>query len=240
MKNTAKGWYPDPDSSGPNSIRYWDGDNWTLHTATRVPSSDYALDDHELTIAPTADNLAILEKEIKIAQASLNHCRSEIFDAEDLYAQQLAGIYDRNSEGHDATAYSRDIESIRSQYLEILRLGNAVVIDESYLEGVPPRLVEILAENTSKLCLRAYNNELDLLLLTVTADNVDNYLVRADNAAKTVSLLSGDLHIEITEDYQELRKREVYSMGRFKGVGTGELPPKKEEKTTPAIPSFNS
>lgn len=216
MSNTPRGWYPNPEA-GPDSIRYWDGEQWTRHVATQLPDETFVSDDG-LEVDITQETLTRLRKDIAVAKAALEHVRTQIFHAEDEKRLNSSGFYENRNKDMSSSDYAKEIESVRTKAKEIIRLGNGVTYDYTDTSGLAPRHMKDIAEKMGVLSLRSYNNEIDFLVATVSAENVNQYIAQADNATRVVSELSGEFNIKITQEYHELRKREVFLRAKYLGA----------------------
>jgi Protein of unknown function (DUF2510). len=118
---TPAGWYPDPES--PQSVRYWDGRNWTSQThPSASPAADPALDRN-----PVPGNLTVLARAVQIL-VGLTGLLSLFLAGLDLWGFGLIGAAVRSPQTVDLDAVDR--------YDQLSSIGSVLALGALAIAGV--------------------------------------------------------------------------------------------------------
>lgn len=123
---------------------------------------------------------------------------------------QEVGIYEYRHPLADAVAYQAELKRLRDQIKTMARVDGGAVrgvtnwtVNGSVTEG------RKMVSQTSKLMLRAYNAEADVLVRAMKPYKLTSAIDRLDKVATTIARLGITMQIHISEEYHSLRVREL-------------------------------
>ncbi|MGI5519877.1 DUF4041 domain-containing protein [Micromonospora sp. CA-259024] len=123
---------------------------------------------------------------------------------------QKAGVYEYRHPLSDAVAYQAALAQLQGRIKGMTKRGGGAVlaatgwtVNGSVAEG------RVMLRDFSKLMLRAYNAEADNLVRGLKPYRLDSAVERLGKAAATIAKLGKTMHIRISEDYHQLRVREL-------------------------------
>ncbi len=120
------------------------------------------------------------------------------------------GIYKPHFDFETSEKYKEKIIDVRNQQKEIVRAKGAAVchtnweVSGSKVEG------RKMTNRNIRLILRAFNNECDSAILKVKWNNALNMEERIKKAFDAINKLGEPNHIELTEEYLQLKLNELY------------------------------
>jgi len=163
-----------------------------------------------------AVDIAVIQGELGQLQAQLHAARAELSQGQhtlvavrDEQILQEVGIYEYQHPLDSAVAYKAMLDAIKDQYKVLARANQAVVgatgwqVNGSAAEG------KKMVSDTSKLMLRAYNNEADNAVRTMKPYKLASAIDRLIKSKNTISRLGRTMSIEITDAYHRLRIEEL-------------------------------
>jgi hypothetical protein len=123
---------------------------------------------------------------------------------------QEVGVYNYRHRLEDSAAYKARLDVIQRQIKEMSkRDGGAVVAATNWtVEGSAAKGRKMVSE-FSKLLLRAYNGEADVLVNRLRPYKLDAAIDQLSKARATISRLGATMHIAITEAFHALRVEEL-------------------------------
>lgn len=137
---------------------------------------------------------------------------------------QEVGVYDYHHRLDDSVAYKARLDAIRVRIREMSkRDGGAVVGTTTWQVNGSAAQGRKMVNEISKLLLRAYNGEADVLVNKMRPYKVDAAIDQLDKARKTIVRLGATMSIAITEPYHQVRIEELRVTADF-------LAKKEEEK----------
>jgi hypothetical protein len=137
---------------------------------------------------------------------------------------QEVGVYDYHHRLEDSIAYKAHLDAIRGRIREMSKRDGGAVqgsttwqVDGSAAKG------RKMVNEISKLLLRAYNGEADVLVNKMRPYKLDAAIDQLTKARNTIVRLGTTMHITITESYHQVRIEELRLTADF-------LAKKEEEK----------
>lgn len=137
---------------------------------------------------------------------------------------QEVGVYDYHHRLEDSIAYQGHLEAIRSRIKEMSKKdGGAVVGATNWQVNGSAAQGRKMINEVSKLLLRAYNGEADVLINKMRPYKLQAAVDQLNKAVTTISKLGATMSITITGAYHQLRIEELRLTADF-------LAKKEEEK----------
>jgi Domain of unknown function (DUF4041)/Protein of unknown function (DUF2510)/T5orf172 domain len=137
---------------------------------------------------------------------------------------QEVGVYDYHHRLDDSVAYKARLDAIRGRIREMSkRDGGAVVGTTTWQVNGSAAQGRKMVNEISKLLLRAYNGEADVLVNKMRPYKVDAAIDQLDKARNTIVRLGTSMNIAITDAYHQVRIEELRLTADF-------LAKKEEEK----------
>lgn len=149
---------------------------------------------------------------------------------EELILQEV-GVYDYHHRLEDAIAYKARLEEVRRQIKEMSkRDGGAVTALTAWtVEGSEAKGRKMVAE-FSKLLLRAYNGEADVLVNKLRPYKLDAAVDQLTKSRATISRLGATMRIAITDHFHRLRIEELRLTADFLAKKEEEREAERAEK----------
>lgn len=167
------------------------------------PAQDYdALVERLATL--TAENQALRNR----LSGGLGDAEEFVLLNDDLVLQQV-GIYRYHHPLENATAYREELEALATKIAEVVRAGRAIeksnlfTFDNSLAKG------RRMTEDLAKLMLRAYNAEADNSIRALRVGNVVTAKRRLEASRVSIAKLGKMMEMRISDDFHELRLREI-------------------------------
>ncbi|GGH58465.1 DUF4041 domain-containing protein [Rothia aerolata] len=139
---------------------------------------------------------------------------AEIPELENKFVTLTLGLEDF---AHPATSYTElktDLRELRSEMKTLSSSGLAVDADENELLPTAAGKVKQLKKNIARLALRCFNAEVENIIKSVTAKNVQSSADKIGKAADAISRLTKPLDISISYEYQRLKGQELEIAGQ--------------------------
>lgn len=284
---TPADWYADPSDS--TRLRYWDGSQWTGHTApvTTGPTSTGS------TIAPAGkvglppppaadpgfpeppekarggllgskkaleaelENLRALiagfgygEREALAAEIArlrgeqsqlagdlaarrteLSGLQSQLVMAREEQILQEVGVYDYNHRLEDSAAYKDRLDALRQQIKAMSKKdGGAVLATTNWTVEGSAAKGRKMVNDISKLLLRAYNGEADVLVGKLRPYKLEAAIDRLAKSKQTITRLGSTMSITINEQFHRARIEELRLTADFLAKKEEEKEAEREEK----------
>jgi exonuclease VII large subunit len=187
------------------------------------------VDANEVTLAQEREEAtAALARERADAESSLRNDLSEATDQRDNLLAELTslrgqvvvtreeavlqevGIYEYRHPLSDAVAYKADLARLKDKIKTMGRKdGGAVLAATDWTVNGSSSQGRAMVGNYSKLILRAYNAEADNLVRGLKPYKLDSSVDRLTKVTSTIEKLGKTMNIRISEDYHDLRVREL-------------------------------
>lgn len=158
------------------------------------------------------------------AEVELTALSAQLVRAREESILQEVGVYDYHHRLEDAVAYKAELDRLRRRIREMsMKDGGAVLASTTWtVEGSAAKGRKMVSE-FSKLLLRAYNGEADVLINKMRPYKLDAAVDQLAKARATISRLGGTMNITISDTYHAYRLEELRLTADF-------LKKKEEEK----------
>lgn len=120
------------------------------------------------------------------------------------------GMYQPHFNLEDSERYKFQLTKVRNEQKELVKQKIAAVCSTKWSVGDSKREGQKMINGNIKLMLRAFNNECDSSLLKVKWDNVSKMEARINKAYEAINKLGETNHISITDEYLNVRLKELY------------------------------
>lgn len=158
--------------------------------------------DHESLIARFRAEEATLSERVSALSADV------VAVQEDAILQEV-GIYRYQHPLDSAVAYKERLNAVLAQAKELAKAGRAVVGATNWTVNGSVRDGSRMVRDSSKLMLRAYNNEADNAVRSLKPYKLPSAIDRLEKSRATISRLGKTMSIEVTPAYHQLRIEEL-------------------------------
>lgn len=149
---------------------------------------------------------------------------------EDLILQEV-GVYEYRHRLEDSVEYKQQLDSIRARIKEMSkRDGGAVQATTSWTVNNSAAQGRKMVKEFSKLLLRAYNGEADVLVNKMRPYKLDSAIDQLNKARATISRLGQTMNIAITDAYHHVRLEELRLTADFLAKKEAEKEAEREER----------
>lgn len=151
-----------------------------------------------------------LSAEIETMRNTIQELETQVVTTREELVLQEVGVYDYHHKLEDAEAYRPRLEQIRIRIRQMSRTdGGAVQASTAWtVEGSASKGRKMVSE-VSKLLLRAYNGEADVLVNRMRPYKLSAAVERLNKSREIISRLGTTMNISITEPYHDLRIEEL-------------------------------
>lgn len=172
-----------------------------------------------------------LQREKMDLEAQIAVLKQDVVETDDIRMLQEVGVYEYRHPADDSETYKQQIDHAKSQYKALAKNGEAVrtgvtgwEVNGSAKEG------EKMVRDLSKLLLRAYNNEADMLVKGMRAHRLDAALKRLETSKRTIERLGKIVQLSISQPYHQLRIRELQLSADYQVMREAEKEAERAEK----------
>jgi hypothetical protein len=165
------------------------------------------------------------------SRAELSELQAQVVKAREEVILQEVGVYDYHHRLEDSMAYRAQLDSIRKRIREMSKKDGGAVqgttnwtVDGSAAKG------RKMVNEISKLLLRAYNGEADVLVNKMRPYKLDAAVDRLNKARATIVRLGQTMNIAITEQFHRLRLEELRLTADFLAKKEEEREAERAEK----------
>jgi hypothetical protein len=181
---------------------------------------DEATADLERRAAEHRDGLLAAERrateERSQLEARLVQLRGEVAVTEETAVLQEVGIYEYRHPLTDAVAYQAELKQLKDRIKTMCRKdGGAIRAATDWTVNGSAAQGRKMVRETSKLMLRAYNAEADVLVRGMKPYKLDSAIDRLTKTAATIAKLGTTMSIHISTEYHTVRVRELELMADF-------------------------
>lgn len=150
-----------------------------------------------------------LHHQVKLEKETLTQLQSRIVETSEVAILQEVGIYEFRHRLEDAVAYKSALQQLKDNLKLLARSDAAVLCHTTWtIEGSAQKGAK-MAKDISKLMLRAYNSEADVLVRTMKPFMLEAAKDRLTKAKETIAKLGSLLNITISDEYHAQRLYEL-------------------------------
>lgn len=248
------GWYPDP--LGEAAQRWWDGSVWTEHVNPPVAATPPAATPQPRRPPPSrraagpgsavptrpswdlaepvaetpSDEPDLASLDANGLRAELERLAAQVVETRELVLLQEVGLYEYSHPLEDSAKFKGALRDLVAKQKALVKAGKAVqgtdkwAINGSQKEGAK------MVTDFCKLLLRAYNAEADNLVRGVKPYGKDSAIERLEKMKASISKLATMMKIGVTDDYHQLRVREIELTSDYKAMLEEEKERAREER----------
>jgi hypothetical protein len=184
-----------------------------------------------------AVDIAMIRAELDELRAALHTTRSELAAArselvvvrEEQILQEI-GIYEYEHPLDHSALYKDQLDKIKAAYKALAKQGDAVASISTWTVNGSEAEGRRMVADTSKLLLRAYNNEADNAVRAMKPHKLQSSVDRLEKARSTISRLGRTMRIEITPTYHRLRIDELRLTADYLAKVAAEKEAEREER----------
>jgi Domain of unknown function (DUF4041)/T5orf172 domain/Protein of unknown function (DUF2510) len=132
-----------------------------------------------------------------------------LVETRDAVLLQEVGLYEYRHPLDESTAYKAALEVARSDMQKMVRDGQAVSTPKNWQVDGNLKKGEKMANDLTKLVLRAYNNEADNLVRSMKPYNLSAAVERLGKARSAICRFVSSMSLSVEDDYHRLRVYEL-------------------------------
>lgn len=175
----------------------------------------------------------VVDRRTTVAQLErqIVELRAEVVETEEIKILQEAGLYEYRHPLEDSVAYEKELDQLRKAIkFRNKPDGGAVTGARGWTVNGSTREGEKMVREYSKLMLRAFNAEADGLVKNLKPYKLDKSIDRLRKVAATIEKLGKTMQIRVSEEYLNLRVRELEWTADFRNKQAEEKEREREEK----------
>jgi hypothetical protein len=147
--------------------------------------------------------------ELGAVKWQLDEVRRSIVETEEIALLQESGVYHYRHPLTDVVAYEAELAKIENEIKIMVRSGGAVLAATNWTVNGSAAEGRAMIRDFSKLMLRAFNAEADVLVRGLKPYKLHGALSRLEKVAQTIERLGRTMNIRISQPYYRLRVREL-------------------------------
>jgi hypothetical protein len=172
-----------------------------------------------------------LRGELAVQRAEVTQLSGDVVKVREELILQEVGIYDYHHRLEDSIAYATRLDQLRQQLKAMAkRDGGAVIASTNWTVEGSAAKGRTMVNEISKLLLRAYNGEADVLVNKMRPYKLDAAVDQLNKARATITRLGKTMSISISEAYHQLRLEELRLVADFLAKKEAEKEAEREEK----------
>ncbi|MEN1971284.1 DUF4041 domain-containing protein [Luteimonas sp. MJ204] len=157
--------------------------------------------------------------------------RADVVETRERALLQESGIYEYTHPLEDAVAYKDRLDRLKSKIKEMNKAdGRAVSAAQGWTVNGSEAQGRTMIRDYSKLMLRAFNAEADVLVRGLKPYALLAAIDRLEKVAKTIQRLGKTMSIQITRQYLQLRIEELKLTADFVQKKAGEKEAERQER----------
>jgi len=205
------GWTPDPSwPEAPAGWQLWLDDELVETVPPGQVEMSAPILDAPMGGGDRDRRLTFLEAENASLRSRLEtSAPQEQVDLDDQRVLQDVGIYRYHHPLESAALYLNDLAAIEASIVETVKSGRAIVKSNMFTFDGSLAKGRKMADDLGKLMLRAYNSEADNSIRTLKLGNVVTAKRRIEASRTAIARLGGMMEMKISDEFHELRIREV-------------------------------
>lgn len=242
MMAQPAGWYVDPSASA--FERWWDGRQWTKQARLRseAPADDFP----PAPVAAAAPAIAVPIVEVRAEgpdatadravgyagqlEEQLRRLRAELVETAELVLLQEVGLYRYSHPLDNAVAYEAALRQIQDELAALAKRGGAIACAKKWAVNGSEVEGGRLMRDLGKLMLRAYNAEADNVIRSLRPHNLGAAEQRLEKLRGSIAKLGASMLLAITDQYHDLRLRELRLTADFLAKVAEEKDREREER----------
>ncbi len=164
-----------------------------------------------------------IEHQINSQSNSLNELSEKYKNAKNIYSSLLEeikiyeddielmdfGVYNPQFDYDTSEKYKEQIKIVVDEQKELVKSEKAAICNTNWSVGNSQKQGEMMIKRGIKLTLRAFNGECDSLIAKVKWNNIEQYSARIEKAFDNINKLNKSNDIHITDEYKELKLKEL-------------------------------
>lgn len=191
--------------------------------------------EHELRRAEAVRQLeaetARLTAERDEAASAVRQLREQVVELDEVQLLQEVGVYEYQHPLANADAYRGRLDALRARIKDMTKKdGGAVTAVAGWTVNGSAAEGKRMVAQTSKLMLRAYNGEADVLVRGMRPYRLEASVDRLNKSGATIAKLGKSMQIAITPEYHRLRVEELKLTADFLQKQAEEKEAQKEER----------
>lgn len=177
--------------------------------ATLAQSGALELAELRLETSTARDELAKVRAELSSAREELASLRSHVVDVRHAIDVQEFGLYDFEHPAEASAHLAAELSGVRLAIRECVRQKRATQATSAFTFDNSAAKGRRFIDNMSKMMLAAYNAEAENAVKTVKAGGLSTAIARLEKAAERVMKNGTMIQLAITNEYHQLRVREL-------------------------------
>lgn len=168
------------------------------------------------TMRERDDARAAAAKEKDELSRELRELKSQVVDVSDEAMLQEVGIYRYHHPLDTSMAYKSRMDTLKVRIKDMAKAdGRAVTCATDWTVAGSRAKGQKMVRDFSKLMLRSYNTEADILVRAMKPHQLDKSVERLTKARAAISRLGKSMGIEITDEFHRLRVEELQLMADY-------------------------
>lgn len=175
----------------------------------KIKELQSAAAEHEDTLQKLEKDVAKRERTISDLDKTISDKKSKIIWMDDEILVQEFGLYKPQYDFANSLDYKERLAKIRNQQKTLIKEKRAVNGNTSWQVNGSASKGKKMVSDTQKLLLRAFNTECDDIISKVKYTNFDASLDRIYKSADAISKLGSIMNISVSNDYLDLKIKEL-------------------------------
>ncbi|MBL4700112.1 MAG: DUF4041 domain-containing protein [Phycisphaeraceae bacterium] len=155
------------------------------------------------------DDVDDVKSDYKAKHEKLQELEDALRPLEDAYSLTEKGFQEPKFQLEDHAEYVFAIKSVKEEQKEAVRSKNAVVGHTDWTVGDSKSEGRKMVGRAVRLTLRAFNNECDSRIGKINWRNINQVKDRIEASRDSLDKLNESLHVEITDEYLQLKFKEA-------------------------------
>lgn len=186
----------------------------SLQLQEKINQQNKMLDDLEKNYDKSLGHQTALlkdaQKEFNDIQQKILAARANLVETEEAVLLQSFGLYTPKFKFANATGYKEELDRIRRQQKDCIKNGTAATGNDGWTVNGDKRAGKKMIHDMQKLLIRAFNTECDDVIDHVKFNNIEAAEKRIQTSFATISKLGAVCGVAITEEYKNLKVKELY------------------------------
>lgn len=222
------GWYDDPQGRG---MRWWDGAAWTDHVRQAAPPPPPPAAPPAAPPPPTTPISGDTPRQdLGALQDEYEALKSLVVETREVMLLQEVGLYEY-SHPLDSSAHFKDaLKELQAEMKSAIKAGHAVAGTDRWAINGSQKEGAKMVSDFCKLLLRAYNTEADNLVRSMKPYGKDAAVKRLEKLRTSISKLAATMKIEVSDQYHDMKVRELELTSDYKAKLAEEKEHEREER----------